>query len=169
MISSWIELLRNSLKYKNANRRENNKTNKLKWKKTVLLAASFKLRLLHSSHKPVFIQILYLIYEFFKNHQRKRIFWNASLNNLENVLQRSVRKDRARECIFRVSGSTNFDNCSGWYQPWWHLCSAQKNSGYIIEIAYLQQVAFYKKKTFQVHSSVKLIVIIWFDVDHWNT
>ena len=36
---------------------------------------------------------------------------------MENVLQRNLRTDRATECIFTVSGSTNFENLSAWHQP----------------------------------------------------
>ena len=42
--------------------------------------------------------------------QRKIVFRNVSLRNLGNVLQRNLRTDRVRECIFRVSGGTNFEN-----------------------------------------------------------
>ena len=34
---------------------------------------------------------------------------NGNLGNLEKVLQRTLRRGRARECIFGASGSTNFD------------------------------------------------------------
>ena len=61
---------------------------------------------------------------FLKNHPQKRVFCNASLSNLENVLK----TDRARECIFRVSGGTNFENLSTQCQRWWclygfHVCT----------------------------------------------
>ena len=39
---------------------------------------------------------------------------------LENVLQRNLRTDCARECIFRASGGTNFESFPSDYQPW--LC-----------------------------------------------
>ena len=58
----------------------------------------------------------------FKNHQCKRVFCNVSLSDLENVLQRNLRTDRAKECIFRVSGGTNFENLSTRCQPFWCLC-----------------------------------------------
>ena len=61
------------------------------------------------------------IYEFFKNHPRKRVFCNESLSNLGNVLQRNLRVDRARECFFRVSGGTNFEKHSAQRQPSWRL------------------------------------------------
>ena len=51
-----------------------------------------------------------------------KIFWNASLSNLKKVWQRNLRTDWARECIFKVSTGTNFENFSARYQPWWHLC-----------------------------------------------
>ena len=37
-----------------------------------------------------------------------KVFRNVNLNNLENVLQRNLRTDRARECIFRAPGGANF-------------------------------------------------------------
>ena len=40
---------------------------------------------------------------------------------MENVLQRNLRTDRARKCIFRVSGGTNFENFSSRRQPWRRL------------------------------------------------
>ena len=52
------------------------------------------------------------IYEFLKNHPWKRVFSNVSLSNLESVLQRNLRTDIARKCMFKVSGSTNFENFS---------------------------------------------------------
>ena len=36
------------------------------------------------------------------------MFRNAKLSNLENVLQRNLRTDRARQCIFRASGDAKF-------------------------------------------------------------
>ena len=78
---------------------------------SALFAAPFKLRSFCSSHKLIAIQNFYLN-EFFKNHPRKRLFRNESLCNLENVLQRNLRTDRAREYIFRVSGGINFENFS---------------------------------------------------------
>ena len=77
------------------------------------------------------------IYEFFKNQPQRRVFRNVRLSNLENVLQRNLRTGKARECILRVSGGTNFENFSAQRQPWQHLRgfnvyrSAQKNSGYV--------------------------------------
>ena len=55
---------------------------------------------------------------FFKNHPRKTVFHNVTLSNLENVLQRHLRTDRARECIFTVTGGTNFEISSALRQPW---------------------------------------------------
>ena len=49
------------------------------------------------------------MYEFFKNHPRGRVFHNVNLSNLENVLQKNLRTDRAREFIFRVFGDKNFE------------------------------------------------------------
>ena len=36
------------------------------------------------------------------------MFRNVNLSNLENVLQRNLRTDSARECIFRASRGANF-------------------------------------------------------------
>ena len=35
---------------------------------------------------------------------RANVFCNVNLNNLGNLLQRNVRTDRVRECIFKASG-----------------------------------------------------------------
>ena len=35
---------------------------------------------------------------------RTNVFCNVNLNNLGNYLQRNVRTDRVRECIFKASG-----------------------------------------------------------------
>ena len=51
----------------------------------------------------------------------RKVLHNVSLSNLENVLQRNLTRVNARECIFRVSKGTNFENFSTWCQPWWHL------------------------------------------------
>ena len=56
------------------------------------------------------------LYEFLKNHPRRRLFQNIYLSNLENVLQRNLRTGTSRECIFRASGGTRFKN---FRQPWW--------------------------------------------------
>ena len=45
----------------------------------------------------------------------------STKRNLENVVQRSLRTDRARECIFTVRGGTNFEIFSAHRQPWWRL------------------------------------------------
>ena len=45
----------------------------------------------------------------------------STKRNLENVVQRSLRTDRARECIFTVCEGTNFENFSTHHQPWWRL------------------------------------------------
>ena len=49
---------------------------------------------------------------FFKTHPRREVFRNVNLSNLENVLQRNLRKDRTGECIFRASGGTNSETFS---------------------------------------------------------
>ena len=88
---------------------------------SVPLAASFKLRLLGSPQNLIVIHFFYLnIYNnmnFFQNHPRKKVFCNVSLSNLENILQINLRTDGVRECIFRVSGGTNFENFSAQHQP----------------------------------------------------
>ena len=43
-------------------------------------------------------------------YPQRRVFCNVTLSNLGNVLQRDVRTDMARECIFRVFESTNFED-----------------------------------------------------------
>ena len=50
------------------------------------------------------------------------MFCNVNLSNLENVLQRNLRTDRASECIFGISGDTNLETLIGQCQPWQHLC-----------------------------------------------
>ena len=40
------------------------------------------------------------------------VFRNVNLSNLENTLQRNLRSDRTKECIFRTSEGTNFENLS---------------------------------------------------------
>ena len=68
----------------------------------VLLAARFKLTSLSSSHILVAIQIFYLsMWNIFKIIYEK-VFPSVRVSNLENVLRRKLRTDRARECIFRV-------------------------------------------------------------------
>ena len=74
----------------------------------LLLAASFQLRSLCSSHKFIALQIFYLnIWIFLKNHPQRRVFHNINLCKLENVLQRNPRTQRARESVLRASGGTN--------------------------------------------------------------
>ena len=65
------------------------------------------------SHTSFFLNI-----SIFKNHPRKRVSRNASLNNLGNDLQRNLRTNRTRECIFRAYGDTKtlkkvLDMCEG--------------------------------------------------------
>ena len=38
------------------------------------------------------------------------MFRNVNLSNLKKVLQRNLKTESARECIFRASGGTNFGN-----------------------------------------------------------
>ena len=58
------------------------------------------------------------MYDFFKKiiPECKLI---VSLSNLENVLQTNLKKYRAKECIFRVSGDTNLEDFTASHQPWW--------------------------------------------------
>ena len=103
-----------------------------------LLAVSFELRSLRSSHK--FIAILVCTDEFFKNYPPKRIFRNESISNLENVLQRNLRTDTARECIFKVSECINlekiFRSAPTMVASSWVRCVYQcdhKNHGYVTD------------------------------------
>ena len=50
------------------------------------------------------------------------MFRNVNLSNLENACQRNLRTESARECIYRASGGTGFENFSARRQPWWRLC-----------------------------------------------
>ena len=63
---------------------------------------------------------------------------NESFSNLKNVLQRKLRTNRARECIFRVFGLRKFwkfiHSAPTMVAPSWVQCvyqSAQKTSGYV--------------------------------------
>ena len=57
-----------------------------------------------SQLSPVYIgTCFYLSIWHFKNHSGRKVFRNLNLGNLENVLQRNVGTDGARECIFRAS------------------------------------------------------------------
>ena len=80
---------------------------------SVLLAVSLDLRALHSSHRFIAIQILFI---------NIWILWKSSIskiNNLENNLERNLTTHRARECVFRASESTNV---STRHQLLWRLC-----------------------------------------------
>ena len=46
------------------------------------------------------------------------MFRNVNFINLENVLQKNLRTDMARECIFRAFGVTNLI-FSAWCKTWW--------------------------------------------------
>ena len=81
---------------------------------------------------------------FSKNHPRRGVFRSVNFSNLENVLQRNLRTDRAGECICRASEGTNFENFSAQRQPWCHLCGLnvctgqpKKNSGYVTDSCFL--------------------------------
>ena len=81
-----------------------------------------KFILLRSSHKLIAIQMFLFEYMIFFNHPRKRVLCNIRLSNLENVLQINLKIDKTKDCIFKVSGSTNFENLSAQHQPCWRLC-----------------------------------------------
>ena len=85
-----------------------------------------------------------------------------NLHNLENVLQRNLRTDTAREYIFRASGGTRFKNFN---QPWWRkrgggspTCnrSAQKDSGYITDL--FQQKKLYASVCISRNLALKLVL-----------
>ena len=83
------------------------------------------------------------IYKLFKNHPRKRVFRNVSLSNLENVLQRNLRTDRASKCIFRVSGGTQIleiypfgSNHGGTLMGSMFVPASPKNSRYVADLYY---------------------------------
>ena len=78
---------------------------------SVLLAASFKLRSLCSSHKLIAIRIFHLNMNILKIIL-ENVFCNETLSNLENFLQRNLTTERARKSIFWVSGGTNFGSFS---------------------------------------------------------
>ena len=61
------------------------------------------------------------IYGFFKNDPQRKVFHNVDLSNFENVLQRSIRRGRSRECIFRTFWGTDFKEFYARSQPWWRL------------------------------------------------
>ena len=86
---------------------------------------------------------------------RTNVFCNVNLNNLGNLLQRNVRTDRVRECIFKASGDKFwkfFPSAPIMAAPLWALCtciyqSAQTNldaSLYVYNI-YLYDHLFIKK------------------------
>ena len=58
----------------------------------------------------------------FLKSSTKRVFHNISLSNLENVSQRNLRHDRARQWSFRVYGRRNFESFSTPCQSWCCLC-----------------------------------------------
>ena len=54
------------------------------------------------------------------------------------MFYKEIEEQTAKECIFRVSGGTYFENFSALRQPWWRLrgfdmCTSlpKKNSGYV--------------------------------------
>ena len=56
-----------------------------------------------------------------KNCPQRRVFHDVNLSNLESVLQRNLRTDRAWEWIFKVFGCTDFGNICPRHQQWWHI------------------------------------------------
>ena len=58
------------------------------------------------------------MHEFFKIYPQIKVFRYVNLSNLENVLQRNLRTDRARQCIFTASGGAIF---FGSAQTRWNL------------------------------------------------
>ena len=83
------------------------------------LVASFKLRSLQGSHNLLAIQTFYLNIFFKIIH--KKVFRNVSLSNLENVIQRNLRTNRAKVCILEYL-ETEISKIFAWHQPWWYLC-----------------------------------------------
>ena len=74
-------------------------------------------------------KIFIWIYQFLQNYPRRTVYCNINLSNLENVLQRNLRTESTRKCIFRASGGTNFGNFSTLHQPWLHLCGFRACTG----------------------------------------
>ena len=66
------------------------------------------------SHTIFFVLNIWI----FKNYPQKIVFCNVNLSNLGNVLQRNLRRNRARECIFRASGGIHFEKLTALHQPW---------------------------------------------------
>ena len=83
-------------------------------------SASFQPKLLCSSRN--FITTFFLNLLIFKNHLKRRVSCNINLGNPGNVLHRNLRTNRARECIFRSFGSTNFKKSTAQHQPCLHVC-----------------------------------------------
>ena len=59
----------------------------------------------------------------FKTIREEELFSNVNLSNMEKVLQRNLRTNRARKSIFRKSGSKNFENLPAGRKSWWRLCA----------------------------------------------
>ena len=106
------------------------------------LLLNYLLFLLSSDHFAALTSIAILVCtdEFFKNYPPKRIFRNESISNLENVLQRNLRTDTARECIFKVSECINlekiFRSAPTMVASSWVRCVYQcdhKNHGYVTD------------------------------------
>ena len=83
-------------------------------------SASFQPKLLCSSRN--FITTFFLNLLIFKNHLKRRVSCNINLGNPGNVLHRNLRTNRARECIFRSFGSTNFKKSTAQHQSCLHVC-----------------------------------------------
>ena len=66
------------------------------------------------SHTIFFVLNIWI----FKNYPQKIVSCNVNLSNLGNVLQRHLRANRTRECIFRASGGIHFEKLTALRQPW---------------------------------------------------
>ena len=84
------------------------------------------------------------------------ILWKSSMrkkNNLENILERNLSTDRAKECIFRASEGINLGNFFTGHQRWW--------------LAGLMYVPLYPKKlwiSFRIRYLYIWYDMIWYDM-----
>ena len=67
------------------------------------------------------------VYDFLKNHLQRRVFhyvtpviWKIIYKEIKQRKCSRKKIDRARECIFKAFGGTNFESLTAWQQPWWH-------------------------------------------------
>ena len=72
-----------------------------------------------SQLSQVYSHTIFIFFEYmnFLKTIHEEEFRNVNLSNLGNVLQRTFRTNRVRECIFRKSGGTNFEKSSARRQP----------------------------------------------------